>query len=125
VAQVDGFWIYHAPPGEDGNASLGYLFIESNRHAIYLDDLTDAEAQALGRLRTRLAAALRAELDPEHVFTAVMGRSEPHFHEHVFCRFRDTPQDVSWHHSDDYAPRANADEVADLARRLARHLTGG
>jgi ATP adenylyltransferase len=122
VAQTNGFSIYHAPPGDDGNAPLGYLFIESDRHAVYLDDLTDEEAEAVGRLRTQLAAALRAELNPEHVFTAVMGRSEPHFHEHVVCRHRGTPQDVPWHRSDDFAPRANADEVADLARRLARRL---
>ena len=122
VAQIDGFWIYHAPPGDDGNASLGYLLIESDRHAVYLDDLTDAEAAALGRIRTGLAAALRAELDPEHVFTAVMGRSEPHFHEHVFCRHAGTPHEVSWHRSEDFAPRADADEVRDLARRLARRL---
>jgi hypothetical protein len=33
IARLDGFWIYHAPPGEDGSAPLGYLLIESDRHA--------------------------------------------------------------------------------------------
>ena len=122
VAQLDGFWVYHAPPGGDGLAPLGYLFIESDRHAPHLDDLSDGEARALGRVRTRLAAALRAEIAPEHVFAAVVGRGESHFHEHLVCRHADTPQDIPWHRSDEFAPRADASEVADLARRLARHL---
>jgi len=122
VARVDGFWVYHAPVGKDGRAPLGYLFIESDRHAPYLDDLTIEEAEALGRLRTRLAAALRTEVAPEHVFAAVVGRGEPHFHEHLFCRHPDTPRDIPWHRSDEFAPRAEADEVADLAKRLAHRL---
>ena len=38
------------------------------------------------------------------------------------CRHADTPHDIPWHRSDEFAPRANADEVADLAKRLARRL---
>jgi diadenosine tetraphosphate (Ap4A) HIT family hydrolase len=126
VARLDGFWVYHAEPGEDGRASLGYLFIESDRHAPHLDDLTDEEATALGRLRTRLARALRAEVGASFVFTAVIGRNMDHFHEQVVARFPDTPAKVPWHQSDEYAPRADTEEVADLARRLARRLvTGG
>jgi diadenosine tetraphosphate (Ap4A) HIT family hydrolase len=122
VACLEGFWIYHTGPGEDGLAPLGYLFIESDRHAPYLDDLTDVEAAALGRLRTRLARALRAELDVEHVFAAVIGRGIAHFHEHVVTRHRGAPADVPWHESDEVAPRADGATVADLARRLRGRL---
>jgi len=122
VARLNGFWIYHAPPGEDGLAPLGYLFIESDRHAPHLDDLSDEESAALGRLRTRLARALRNEGGPEYVFTAVVGRGVSHFHEHMFARYPDTPQDVPWQRSDEFAPRADTNEVRNLARRLARHL---
>lgn len=123
VAHLDGFSIYHAPPGEDGLAALGHLFIESDRHAPYLDDLTEAEAAALGRLRARLAHAMRAELGPEHVFAAVIGRGIAHFHEHLFARHQGTPADVPWHMSDEAAPRADRAAVADLCRRLHRRLT--
>ena len=122
VAQVDSFWIYHAAPGKDGRAPLGYLFIESDRHVPYLYDLSDEESEALGRLRTRLADALRGEVAAEHVFAAVIGRSEPHFHEQLFTRHPNTPPDIPWHRSDEFVPRADTDEVADLARRLAGHL---
>ncbi|MCI0582629.1 MAG: histidine triad (HIT) protein [Chloroflexi bacterium] len=125
VARLDGFRVYHAPPGEDGLAALGHLFIESERHAPYLDDLTHEESAALGRLRTRLVRALRAELDAEHVFTAVIGRGIAHFHEHVFVRHAGTLAVVPWHQSDEAAPRADRAAVADLARGLGRHLTPG
>jgi ATP adenylyltransferase len=123
VGRRDGFWVYHAPPGEDGLASLGYLIIETDRHAPHLADLTDAEAAALGRLRTRMALALRDELDVPLVFAAVIGRGVPHFHEHIVPRHAGVPDDVPWHQSDEAGPHADAATVASLARRLAKRLS--
>jgi ATP adenylyltransferase len=123
VGRRDGFWVYHAPPGDDGLAPLGYLIIETDRHAPYLADLTDAEAAALGRLRTRMALALRDELDVPLVFAAVVGRGVAHFHEHVMPRHSSVPDDVPWHQSDEAGPHADAATIADLARRLASRLT--
>ena len=117
-----GFWVYHVPPDESGLASLGYLYIESDRHVAYLSELTDDEAAALGRLRTRLAAALRMRLDPEFVFAAVIGRGIAHFHEHVFCRYRGTSPDVAWDASDEAAPRADEGRVAELVSALRETL---
>jgi ATP adenylyltransferase len=124
VGRWDGFWIYHAPADEHGLASLGYLFIETDRHVPYLADLSLNEAEALGRLRTRLAAALRAATHAEFVFAAVIGRGVAHFHEHLFARFPGTPNDVPWHQSDEAAPRADQATIADLARRLATAISG-
>ncbi|HYK94458.1 MAG TPA: histidine triad (HIT) protein [Candidatus Dormibacteraeota bacterium] len=115
--------MYHAQSDDSGFASLGYLYIESDRHAAYLDDLTDDEAAALGRIRSRLAAALRKSLDPEFVFSAVIGRGIAHFHEHLFCRHRGTPSDVAWEASDEAAPRADDARVAELVSDL-RHALG-
>jgi ATP adenylyltransferase len=122
VGRWTGFWIYHAPHREDGTAPLGYLFIESDRHAPHLEDLGADEAAALGVLRSRLAAALAEALDPLNVFAAVIGRGVPHFHEHVFVRHRGTPDDVPWDESDGAAPRADAAEVERLATRLRTQL---
>ena len=122
VGRWDGFWVYHAPPGDDGTAALGYLFIETDRHAPHLEDLTDDEAADLGRLRSRLARALTRELDAENVFSAVIGRGVPHFHEHLFVRHRGTPTDVAWHESDEHAPRAGEARVAELARGIQRRV---
>jgi diadenosine tetraphosphate (Ap4A) HIT family hydrolase len=122
VARTEGFWVYHAPPGDDGLAPLGYIYIESDRHVPYLADLTDNESATLGRIRSRLAAALREAFDPEFVFAAVIGRGVAHFHEHVFVRHRGTAPEVTWDASDEAAPRADERRVTDLVDRLRAAL---
>ncbi|MDP9269414.1 MAG: histidine triad (HIT) protein [Chloroflexota bacterium] len=119
-----GSGVYHASPGNDGLAPLGELIMESDRHAPHLADLTDAEAAALGQLRSRLAAALRDELGVELVFAAAIGRSVPHFHEFLVPRHPGIPSQVPWHNSDDAGPRAEAHAIADLVRRLRNRLSG-
>ncbi|MFI9451252.1 histidine triad (HIT) protein [Amycolatopsis sp. NPDC052450] len=42
------------------------------------------------------ARGLRAELAPEHVFSAIAGRSVAHFHQHVFARHQGTPAAAGW-----------------------------
>lgn len=123
VARVDGFWVYHAPPDDDGRAPLGYLFIESDRHAVYLADLTDEEAAALGRLRTALAQGLRDESGVGHTFAMVVGTGVAHFHEHLLPRHPGTSQELPWHRSHEAAPRGDQMMVADLATRLGARLT--
>jgi diadenosine tetraphosphate (Ap4A) HIT family hydrolase len=124
IGRTERFWVYHDGPGEDDRASLGHLYLESERHAPYLADLTDAEAAELGQLRTRLAAALRDQLDADFVFAAVIGRGQAHFHEHLVTRHRGTPDSVPWDESDDAAPRATLDEISDLGDRLRRAVEG-
>jgi ATP adenylyltransferase len=124
VGRWDRFWVYHAPPGDDGLAPLGYLYIETDRHAPHLEDLTHDEATALGLLRSRLARALTEALEPENVFSAVIGRGVPHFHEHLFVRHHGTAPDVPWHRSDELAPRADAAEISRLAEHLAQTISG-
>jgi ATP adenylyltransferase len=109
----------------DGSAALGHLVVEPLRHAPYLDDLTDVEAAAVGSAARRAAIALRAEIDPGFVLSAVIGIRVPHFHQHVFPRRRDTPDDVPWHASDDWegAPRGGEPEITALAARLRPYFT--
>jgi ATP adenylyltransferase len=123
VAVVDGFWVYHAPGDDSGRAALGYLFIESDRHAPNLADLTDVEAAALGRIRSRLADQLRGALDTEVVLAAVIGRGVAHFHEHLFVRHKGTAAEVPWYASDEAAPRADEAQVTELVNKLRIALT--
>jgi diadenosine tetraphosphate (Ap4A) HIT family hydrolase len=101
-------------------AYLGNLYVETRRHAPYLDDLTDAEATAVGLTVRTAAAALRASLDLEHVFSAVVGRAIPHFHQHLIPRYRGTPDSLPWHASDEWegAPHGGWDEVRAMIERL-------
>ena len=122
VGRYAGFWVYHGQPGADGLSALGHLIIESDRHAPYLADLTDAEAAALGRLRSQVALTLREELAVPFVFAAVIGTGIAHFHEHLLPRHPDVPPEVLWHQSDEAGPQADAEAVAELADRLAERL---
>ncbi len=102
----------------------GYLFIETVRHAATLADLDDAEAAAVGWAVRRAACALRGELAPEFVFSAVTGRSVAHFHQHVFVRPQGTPDEVYWFEIDSWrhGPRIDERALAMLCERLTTYF---
>ncbi|MET9629247.1 HIT domain-containing protein [Lentzea sp. NPDC006480] len=87
---------------------LGHLFVETRRHVATLDLLTVAEAEAVARAVRLVAVGLRAELDPEFVFSAVVGRAVAHFHQHVFARHRGTPEELPWDEDWAGAPTGDA-----------------
>jgi ATP adenylyltransferase len=118
--------VFHRPVDATGTVFLGHLFVETRRHAPSLTDLTDVEAAAIGRTVRRVALGLRAELDPEFVFSAVAGMSHAHFHQHVFVRHRGTPASFGWMDGDRWpeAPRGGPAEVGDLCDRLRPCLVG-
>ena len=116
VVFADDLVVVSHRPGE----VLGYLFVETRRHVAALDLLTVAEAEAVARAVRLAAVGLRAELDPEFVFSAVAGRSVAHFHQHVFVRHRGTPEELAWTEVEwAGAPRGDA---AELCVRLRRHF---
>ena len=79
---------WQSPEGAPDDVVLGYVFLESRRHAEALADLTDAEAERVGRVAARLSEAMRTSLGAEHVFAVVIGTAVPHFHMHLFVRHR-------------------------------------
>ncbi|MEV0716738.1 HIT domain-containing protein [Asanoa sp. NPDC050611] len=115
--------VTHKPAGQ--LPLLGHLFIEPLRHAPHIEDLTDVEAAAVGSAARRAAIALRAEVDPELIHSAVIGRGVAHFHQHVFPRYRGTPDEIPWFETDGWAeaPRGGEPEIAALAERLRRYFT--
>lgn len=117
--------VFHRPPAGTGRVFLGHLFIETRRHVPYVDQLTDAEATAVGWAAVRAAKAIRHTLDPDYVFAAIVGRGVAHFHQHVFARHRGTPEDFDWMTSNQWgdAPHGGAAELADLSDRLRPHFT--
>jgi ATP adenylyltransferase len=122
IGRGDGFWVYHAMPDAEGKARLGWLFIESDRHVPYMADLDAHEAASLGELRTSLANALRQEVDAQLVLTFVIGMGIAHFHEHLVPRAATTPQDVAWYDTAESLPKADQQQVANLASRLRARL---
>lgn len=112
-------------PLTEGSPVPGYLFVETVRHTPTLADLTDAEAAAVGWAVRRAAYALRTELAPEYVFSAITGRSVAHFHQHVFARPKGTPSTVPWFDVDSSTPDSHIDDPAliALSQRLSAHFT--
>jgi histidine triad (HIT) family protein len=93
VLYVDALvYARHTFLAADGPTYRGYLFAETQRHVPTLGALTDAEAQALGLLVTRLSRALEARAGAEHVYAFVPGDHVPHVHVHVVPRYPGAPQ---------------------------------
>ncbi|RSN22815.1 histidine triad (HIT) protein [Streptomyces sp. WAC 05977] len=99
----------------------GYLFVETRRHVAALDELTPEEVTAVSQAAWRAARGLRAELTPEHVFSAIAGRSVAHFHQHVFVRYRGTPSELGWMDGPSWTG-APAVDIHALCGRLAGHF---
>lgn len=117
--------VFHHPIGHDGTTVLGHLYVETRRHVPHVADLTDQEAEAVGRAVRRAAVGLRAELNPDFVFSAIIGMGQAHFHQHVFVRHPGTPADYDWFTGDTWpgAPRGTAAAVEELGSRLRCHLS--
>jgi len=105
-------------------AYLGYLMVEPKRHVLGLPDLTDAEAQALGLLVTRVSRALKASAGAEHVYAFVLGDRVPHLHIHVVPRYPNAPPEYWGVHVDEWpaAPHGGPQAIAELCARLRTHL---
>lgn len=115
VVWSDDLVVVSHQPGE----VLGHLFVETRRHVATLDALVVEEAEAVARAVRSVAVGLRAELDPEFVFSAVVGRAVAHFHQHVFVRHRGTPDELPW---DEDWPDAPTGDAADLCARLRAYF---
>ncbi|MFE6612422.1 HIT family protein [Amycolatopsis sp. NPDC057786] len=99
----------------------GYLFVETRRHVAALDELNSDEVSAVSRAAWCAARGLRAELAPEHVFSAIAGRSVAHFHQHVFVRHQGTPAEIGWMDGPSWTG-APVIDIALLCRRLAGYF---
>ena len=91
IYEDDLVYIGHRGFG-DQPGCLGYIMIDSKRHAEGLGALTDEEAGAVGEWANRVSRALRERQGVDHVYAFVHGDHVPHFHLHVVPRYADTPE---------------------------------
>ena len=109
-----------------GDGLLGHAFVETRRHVRGPEELTDVEAETVGRLTSRLARALARELGAERVHTFVAGLHVDHFHCHVLARAPGTPASQPWWSPWPDGPRGDVVALAAaIAPDLARSGTGG
>jgi histidine triad (HIT) family protein len=113
---------FHVPPLDDdrGKPYLGHLLVTTRRHVDHFGDLSDEEAERVGRIASRLARALREQHDATRVYSAVIGPRLPHFHLHLLPRYPETPPELRWIEVDEWegARRGGRDEIAALVERL-------
>ncbi len=103
-----------------GTTYLGYLMIEPKRHTPGLAELTDAEAQALGSIVSRLSRALKASEGAEHVYAFVLGDDVAHLHIHLVPRYPKAPHEYWGMRVDEWpnAPHGGPTEIMALCDRL-------
>jgi diadenosine tetraphosphate (Ap4A) HIT family hydrolase len=105
-------------------AYRGWCVIEPKRHVAELGDLTEDEAEAVGRLLRSVAAALREALDAEHVYAFVFGDGVPHLHVHVVPRYAGTPIEYWGARLNEWpaAPRVDRGSMTDVVSKMRAHL---
>lgn len=99
---------------------LGYLVVQTKRHAPTFADLTDCEAKAVGLLITRLARALKECTDVERCYVVFFGEATPHLHIFITARYPGTPPEY-WRsnvHRWPGAPKGGAAEIVALCDQL-------
>ncbi|HIQ04427.1 MAG TPA: HIT family protein [Anaerolineae bacterium] len=127
IYEDDLVYASHKAPRPGGRAYLGYCFVDLRRHAPSLADLTNAEAQAIGRLVARLSRALIEELHAENVYAFVVGDRVPHLHFHLIPRHPGTPEEYWGARIDEWpdVPTGDEAEIAVLVARLRARLQVG
>ena len=105
-----------APPVDGSVTYLGYVMVETRRHTSGVSDLTRLESRAVGECVTRVARALTAVVQAEHVYAFVLGDDIQHFHEHVVGSYVGTPRQFWGFRADQWpgAPRGDAESVMNL-----------
>ena len=115
-------YVGHLLPPQIQNTYLGYLMVEPKRHVTGWGELTDDEAEAMGRLVNRAGRSLKESEGAEHIYSVVMGDAVPHLHIHVIPRYPGTPREFWGHRVGEWpdAPRGGAEAIEAICRRL-RH----
>lgn len=105
-------------------AYRGYLMVEPKRHAPGLGDLTDEEAEAIGRMTNRVARLQRDTLGAEHVYSFIYGDGVAHLHVHLAPRYPGTPADYWGHGLQRWpeAPKVDPDQMRELVKELRNAL---
>lgn len=102
----------------------GYLMVETRRHVSGLGELTDEEAEAVGRLVNRASRALRKGLGADHIFAFVYGTGVPHLHVHLAPRYPGTPREYWGPRIREWpdAPKVDSDGMRSLVTELRPYM---
>ena len=119
-------YVGHAQVSDDqGTAYLGHVLVEPKRHVPGLAELSESEAEAMGRMVTRISRVLKAVEGVVHVYAFVIGDRVDHLHVHLVPRYVGAPREYWGVRVDEWpdAPRGGPDEVAALCDMLRANLS--
>jgi len=103
---------------------LGYLVVQTKRHAPTFADLTDGEARSIGLLVTRLSRALKVCAGAERSYVVFFGEAVPHLHVLITARYPGVPPEY-WRtniYAWPDAPKGGPEEILALCDRLRVYL---
>jgi len=121
IYEDDLLYASHAQIREgETKAFLGTVFIEPKRHADGIEDLTEEEAAAVGRLARRLSRALKTVTMADSIYAFRFGHHVPHLHLALVARHPGTPREYWGTKVDEWpeAPYGDAEEITRLCDRI-------
>jgi diadenosine tetraphosphate (Ap4A) HIT family hydrolase len=119
-------YVGHAQVGGDQDtAYLGHVLVEPKRHVPGLAELSEAEAEAIGRMVARISHVLKMIDGVVHVYAFVIGDRVDHLHIHLVPRYSGAPREYWGVRVDEWpdAPRGGPDQVAGLCERMRTNLS--
>ena len=127
LLEGESTYVFHYETSEKNPKTYkGHLFVEPKRHITSVADLTPVEAQELGFFISKAGKALRAVLDPEHIYVFTIGHLVDHLHFHVVPRYAGTPKEY-WGgmklHEWENAPFIGEQDISDLSSLLMKQFT--
>jgi diadenosine tetraphosphate (Ap4A) HIT family hydrolase len=117
VIVSDGWRVAH----DELAALAGWMIVTPIRHVESLDELSEEEASALGKLLRLLSKAMISSLGASKTYVLCFTEAVPHFHLHVLPRMPDLPDDrtgpaILGYHA---GPPLTEAERDDIAKRVA------
>ncbi len=111
------------PEGKE-KVYLGAVFLEPKRHAPGFEDLKKIEAEAVGRLTSQLARALKAAAKADHIYVFRFGHHIDHLHILIAARYPGTPREYWGNKIDEWpeAPFGGPEEIAKLCDQIRLEL---
>ena len=126
IHKDDLLFVSHAQIREgEAKAFIGTLFIEPLRHADGIEDLTEEEAAAVGRMARKLSRALKTVTSADGIYLFRFGHHVHHFHLWLVPRYPGTPKEYWGTKVDEWpeAPLGNATEIQTFCDQIRLELS--
>jgi histidine triad (HIT) family protein len=107
-------------PSDQESDYLGSFIVEPKRHIKTWADLTDSEAEQIGKTIRDVSRALIRSEHAEHIYVFVLGHHVPHLHIWIVPRYRETTREYWGMRLFEWPdrPRGGDTELEDICERI-------